>query len=92
MGNIFYNVSSLLLGIMIFFYGVMSYTKGKNVLILSLAILHSILLIASGIVGFIIPEDYSYIIIICMFTFTLSYILVLIFLDKNKLTKKESKE
>ena len=89
MGNIFYNVISLILGIMICAYSFMSFTKEKKILLLSLGILHSLLLIASGVVGFIIPEDYSYIIIICMFTFTISYILVLVFLDKSKDAKKE---
>ena len=89
MGNIFYNVVSLILGIMICAYSFMSFTKEKKILLLSLGILHSLLLIASGVVGFIIPEDYSYIIIICMFTFTISYILVLVFLDKSKDSKKE---
>ena len=89
MGNIFYNVASLILGIMICAYSFMSFTKEKKILLLSLGILHSLLLIASGVVGFIITEDYSYIIIICMFTFTISYILVLVFLDKSKDSKKE---
>ena len=94
MGNLFYNIMSLILGVSIFSYGILSFTKKRNLLLLFLALLHGAILIASGIVGFIIPDNYSFIVTIIMFVFTVSYILILVFLDqKNPIVKpKEEKE
>ncbi len=92
MSIIFYNIISFLLGAFILFYGIFSFSKFKNILSLCLSIIHSILLIACGIVGFIINENYSYIIIIIMAVLAISYILILMLYDRKVQAKKNEEE
>ena len=84
MSIIFYNIASIVLGVIIICYGIFGFIKDKKPLNLTLAIIHFLGLVATGIVGFMINEDYSYIIIVIMFALTIGYIIILITLEKNQ--------
>ncbi len=84
MSLLFYNIASISLGVIILIYNIISFARFKRVLVFLLGIMHSLLLLGGGITGFFIPEDYSYIIIIALLVIAISYILVLIFIDKKR--------
>lgn len=84
--NIFYNVVSILVGIIVLIFGIVKIVKDKKLLFPIICIIHALLFIGFGILGFFIPEYYSFIPILALLAFVIT--LIVFFLTIGKKEKK----
>ena len=91
MNSIFYNIFSIIVGILVIGFGIMKHKQKLFVVIM--IILHGLAFLGFGIYGFFVPKEYEYITILAMlaFTITLAITLMTIYdkkLDNNKSNRK----
>lgn len=84
--NIFYNIVSILIGLIVLCFGIIKIIKEKKLLFPIICIVHSILFIAFGILGFFVPEEYSFIPILAILAFVIT--LIVFFLTVGKKEKE----
>ena len=83
MSNIFYNIVSISIGVILLVFGITQIIKNKKAFGI-ISIVHSLLFIGVGVYGFFIPKDYEFIPVLAMLAFTVTMILSFL------LTKKSS--
>ena len=83
MNIIFYNIASIVISILVVFYSINLY-KLKKICFGVLSNVLSVLLLAAGVVGFIIKEEYDFIVIIVMLVLCLLMVCVYVFSAKKK--------
>jgi len=81
--NIFYNSASIIVGIILLVFGIIQIVK-KNIALGIISVIHSLLFITVGILGFFLPEKYQFITILGMLAFAVTMILSLLLTKKNK--------
>ena len=84
--NIFYNIVSILIGLIVLSFGIIKIIKEKKLLFSIICIVHSILFIAFGILAFFVPEEYSFIPILAILAFVIT--LIVFFLTVGKKEKE----
>ena len=84
MGNIFYNIVSIVVGtILLAFFSYQIY-KNKKLAFGILGIVLGILFIRLGVFGFFLPKDYEFITVLGMLALTVIMILILLLSKKEK--------
>jgi len=84
MGNIFYNIVSIVVGtILLAFFSYQIY-KNKKLAFGILGIVFGILFIGLGVFGFFLPKDYEFITVLGMLALTVIMILILLLSKKEK--------
>ena len=84
MGNIFYNIVSIVVGtILLAFFSYQIY-KNKKLAFGILGIVLGILFIGLGVFGFFLPKDYEFITVLGMLALTVIMILILLLSKKEK--------
>lgn len=89
MNNIFYNIASILIGLVFIPYIILNVKKNKIYQTVVYSIL-SVLFLFFGIYGFFLPKEYEYISILAMLAFSILGILFYLLTnkkDKNKTSK-----
>lgn len=89
MNNIFYNIASILIGLIFIPYIILNVKKNKIYQTVVYSIL-SVLFLFFGIYGFFLPKEYEYISILSMLAFSILGILFYLLTnkkDKNKTSK-----
>ena len=81
--NIFYNSASIIVGIILLVFGIIQMVK-KNIALGIISVIHSLLFITVGILGFFLPDEYQFITILGMLAFAVTMILSLLLTKKNK--------
>ena len=77
MNNIFYNIVSIVVGIILIGFGIVQIIKKvRSIGIIS--IIHGLLFIGSGIGGFFLPKNYEFISILAMLALAVTMILSLL--------------
>lgn len=92
MGIIFYNITSIVIGLLLIYFGIFSIIKKKKLLFGILTLVNSLFFIGFGIFGFFLPEEYeqySFIVILAMLAFSIIEIIVFILLYKKEEPKKK---
>lgn len=82
MENIFYNIVSILIGLILIYFA-FSCLKKKNVALPVLSFIHSVLFLLAGIGGFFLPSNYKYITIFAMLAFCITMLICLLILKQN---------
>ena len=91
--NVFYDIASILIGIILAVFGTVTFVTKKKLLFFILSLVHSLLFIGFGILGFIMMNtEYEYITILSMLAFSITYIIVILLVYKKEPTKKENEE
>ena len=81
--NIFYNVLSIIIGLILIVFGILMIVKNKKILFAIVCFIHAILFIGFGVAAFFFPDKYSFIPILSMLAFTITMILSYLLLYKN---------
>ena len=81
--NIFYNVVSIIIGIIVLIFGITKIVKEKTLLFPIICIVHALLFIGFGILGFFIPEYYSFIPILAILAFVITLIVCFLTIGKK---------
>ena len=90
--TLFYNICSILVGIILIIFGVFTLIKKNKILFAVLSFVHAALFIAFGILGFfVVDTEYEPITILAMLAFTITYIICILTLYKKE-PKKQNKE
>ena len=90
--NIFYNVTSIVIGVLLIVFGIFTLINKKKILFAVLTFVHSVLFIAFGILGFFLFEtQYEPMTILAMLAFSITYIICILTLYKKEPKKKEDK-
>ncbi len=88
--NIFYNVCSIVMGLILIFFGVSTLIKKKKILFSVLTFIHAALLIGFGILGFFLMDtQYEAMTILAMLAFAITYIICILTLYKKEPKAKE---
>ena len=88
--NLFYNIASIIVGLLLIAFGIFTLLKKKKVLFCILTFIHSALFIGFGIFGFFLANtDYEMMSILSMLAFTITYLLVMLTLYKKEPKNKE---
>ena len=83
--NLFYNIASILVGVLLIAFGIFTLIKKKNILFCVLTFIHSALFIGFGILGFFLMNtEHEFITILAMLAFTITYLLVMLTLYKKE--------
>ena len=82
--NIFYNVVSILIGLIVLSFGIIKIIKEKKLLFPIICMIHSVLFIGFGILGFFVPEEYSYIPILAILAFVITLIIFFLTIGKKE--------
>lgn len=90
MDNIFYNVVSFIVAILVIFYTIFNF-KDIKLIFKSLLFVYAFMFIALGIAGFIVPEQYSVFIIIGFLVFAIASVATLIVSNKWKAAEEKEK-
>lgn len=85
MDNIFYNIVSIAIGVILIVFGIVKIIK-KPMSIGIISIVHGLLFVGFGIYGFFIPKEYQFITILSMLAIAVTMILSLLLV---KTTKKD---
>ena len=89
--NLFYNIASIVVGLILIAFGIFTLIRKKKVLFCVLTFIHSALYIGFGILGFtLMNTEYEFMTILSMLAFTITYLLVLLTLYKREPKKDES--
>lgn len=81
MNNIFYNIVSIVVGVILIVFGILQIVKKKKLAIGIVAIVHSVLFIFLGISCFFLPDEYQFITILGMLAITITMILSLLLIN-----------
>ncbi|MGM9969626.1 MAG: hypothetical protein ACI35S_04425 [Anaeroplasma sp.] len=87
MNNVFYNIVSIVIGLMLIMFSI-SVIKKKKIKFGILTIIHAILFIFFGIGGFFLPEKYSFITILGMLALCILMAIFMLTLYKKEPTNK----
>lgn len=88
----FYNLSAIVIGLLLFFSAYSFYkAKTSNLMIVTSLICASGFL-SSGIVGFMVPDNLSYIVILIMLVFSIIYLVAYIIFKKRLKRQEVEKE
>ena len=83
MDNIFYNIVSIVIGIILIVFGIVELIrKIKSIGIISL--IHGPLFVGLGIAGFFIPKEYEFITILGMLALAVTMIFTLLLIHTTK--------
>lgn len=83
--NLFYNIASILVGVLLIAFGIFTLIKKKKIIFCVLTFIHSALFIGFGILGFFLMNtEYEFITILAMLAFTITYLLVMLTLYKKE--------
>lgn len=82
--NIFYNVVSILIGIILIAFGILKIVKNRKIAFAIVCFIHSILFLGFGVAGFFFPDKYSFIPILSMLAFAITMILCYILMNKKE--------
>ncbi|MCR5647652.1 MAG: hypothetical protein K6F81_05155 [Acholeplasmatales bacterium] len=82
--NIFYNVVSIIIGLIVLTFGIVKIVKEKKLLFPIMCIVHALLFIAFGILGFFVPEKYDFLPILAILAFTITLIICFLTIGKKK--------
>lgn len=88
---LFYNIASILLGLLLIYYAIVTIVKNKKTLFGSLSLGVAALFIGFGIFGFVLPEEYgnySFIVVLGMLLCTIIEILLFLTLNKKEPVKR----
>jgi hypothetical protein len=89
--NLFYNIASVLIGILLIFFGVMTLMKKKKIAFSVLTFIHAAFFIGFGILGFtLMGTEYEVITILAMLAFTITFLIVMLTLYKKEPVKKDN--
>lgn len=83
MNNIFYNVVSIVIGVILISFGIVQIVKhiiGVGII----SLIHGVLFLGVGISCFFLPEKYQFITILSMLALAITMILTLLLTKKNK--------
>lgn len=80
---IFYNIVSIIASVLVVIYSVNLF-KIKKLVLGILSNLLAACLLATGILGFMVPENYEFIVIMVMLVLSLGVILIYVLAAKNK--------
>lgn len=86
MNNIFYNIASILIGLVFIPYIILNVKKNKIYQTVVYSIL-SVLFLFFGIYGFFLPKEYEYISILSMLAFSILGILFYLLTNKKEKNK-----
>lgn len=86
MNNIFYNIASILIGLIFIPYIILNVKKNKIYQTVVYSIL-SVLFLFFGIYGFFLPKEYEYISILSMLAFSILGILFYLLTNKKEKNK-----
>ncbi len=89
MGNAFYNIFGIVLGLMLLYFGIVKLIKEKTKLFSILTIIHSGLFIFFGIFGFFLPKEYEFLTILALLAFSITMAIIMLTLYKGKKTNKK---
>lgn len=92
---IFYNITAIVIGLLLAYYGVISIIKRKKILFGILTIITSLFFMGFGVGGFFFPEDHSFVVILSILAFTLIEIIFFVLFNKkedNKNVKPKKKK
>lgn len=84
MSNIFYNVVSIIIGLILIPFGIITMIKQKKIAFSLLTIVDGILLIFFGVYGFFLAKEYGYITILSILAFVVIQIVAILTMYKNK--------
>lgn len=88
MENIFYNSFSILLGILLLVFSILTIKNKKKVLFGIIAIIISVLYVTLGIGGFFLPKEYEFITVLGMLALCIIMLICLLTLYKKDKTDK----
>ncbi|MBO5711319.1 MAG: hypothetical protein J6R47_00635 [Acholeplasmatales bacterium] len=83
---IFYNIVSIITSVLVVIYSINLYKLKKIVYAIASNVL-SVLLLATGIVGFIVPKEYEFIVIMAMLVLCILMVCIYVFSAKKKKDK-----
>ena len=83
MDNIFYNIVSIVVGVILIGFGIVKIIK-KPMAMGIISFIHGILFVGAGIGGFFIPKEYGFITILSMLALAVTMILSLLLLKTTK--------
>lgn len=81
MNNIFYNIVSIVVGVILIVFGIIQIVKKKKLAIGIVSLVHSLLFVFLGIICFFLPEEYQFITILGMLAITITMILSLLLIN-----------
>lgn len=82
--NVFYNIVSILIGIIVLVFAILKIVKEKQILFPIICIIHAVLFIGFGIGGFFFPEGYDFIPILALLAFVITLIVFFLTIGKKK--------
>ena len=77
MNALFYNIVSIILGLLVIGFGIMKIKK-QPILLIIIAIAHGLGFLGFGIGGFFVPEKYEFITILGMLALTITLLIALL--------------
>ena len=83
MSNIFYNIVSIVIGVILIVFGIVKIIK-KPLSIGIISDVHGILFVGFGVYGFFIPKEYQFITILGMLAIAVTMILSLLLIKTTK--------
>ena len=83
MNNIFYNIVSMVIGVLLLVFGITQIVK-HNKIVGIVSLVHGTLFIPVCILGFFLPDNYMFITILGMLALAVSMILTLLLTKKDK--------
>ena len=86
--NVFYNIVSIVLGVIVLIFAITKIVKNKMVLFPVICIIHALLFIGFGIGGFFFPEGYDFIPILALLAFVITLIVFFLTLGKKEKIEK----
>lgn len=87
MDNIFYNIVSIVVGLILTYFGISNFKSSKKLFSI-LTFIHSVLFLGFGITGFFLPKEYQYITVLAMLAFCITMGITILVL-KKPLEKKD---
>lgn len=86
--NLFYNIASIVIGVFLLIFSIMTIYKKKLKLFGILGIIHSALFVFFGIWGFFLPKDYMFITVLGMLALCITMTIVILLLYKKEPANK----
>ncbi len=88
--NLFYNIASVLVALLLIGFGIMTLIRKKKIAFCVLTFVHGALFLGFGILGFFLMNtEYEVMTILAMLAFTITYLIVLLTLYKKEPSKKD---
>lgn len=91
MPNLFYNIMSIIIGVILIFFSI-SNLKKSRVLLFAISLLHAGLFLLAGIGGFFMPKEYQYITILAMLALCITMGITLLLVKKDTNTDKDKSD